>query len=111
MESSALEKLIGNSWKSADSVLFDNEYTPTPVTEALPPIFKVIEGDRSEPLKEGEFGFELQIVSADPADGITLPSDTVVSNAADGTVVFDNITFTKAGTYAVSVKEIPMTEI
>lgn len=87
-------------------VCFTNTYTPAAATAALPTIRKVIAGDRGEPLQAGEFAFEMKVVSADPLDGIALPAQTVVSNAANGDIVFDDITFTKVGTYAVAVKEI-----
>lgn len=87
-------------------VCFTNTYTPAAATVSLPTIRKVIAGDRGEPLQAGEFAFEMTVVSADPLDGIALPAQTVVSNAANGEIVFDDITFTKVGTYAVAVKEI-----
>ncbi|MDD6312051.1 MAG: FctA domain-containing protein [Firmicutes bacterium] len=104
--SAVLEKANGSEWKTADAVEFCNTYAPKPTTASLPLINKIIDGDRSEPLKAGEFEFEMKVVSADPADGIILPSETVVSNAANGNILFDEITFTKAGTYMVSVQEI-----
>ncbi len=104
--SKELEKASGNSWVTANAIEFTNEYVPNPTTAELPLIKKVVEGDRSEQLKAGEFDFELKVVSADPQDGVTLPSDTIVSNAANGDIVFDQITFTKAGIYALAVQEV-----
>lgn len=104
--STKLEKANGTGWETADDVVFNNTYVPSPTAATLPLINKVVDGDRSEPLKAGEFAFEMKVVSADPADGITLPSNTIVSNAANGNIIFDDITFTKAGTYVVSVQEI-----
>jgi len=57
-------------------------------------------------LKKDEFTFELSIVSASDPDGIVLPAITKVTNASDGTVKFDNVTFKKAGTYVLKVKEL-----
>ncbi len=104
--SATLEKLNGSAWETAAAVAFNNTYVPTPTTAVLPLINKVIDGNRSEELKQGEFEFEMKVVSANPADGIILPSVTTVGNGANGNILFDAITFTKGGTYVVSVQEI-----
>ncbi len=101
-----IEKKYGNNWVSAGAIEFVNEYVPTPATTLLPLIKKVLTGDRAEALKAGEFEFKLAIVSQSPEGGIVLPATTVVSNGADGSIVFDEIKFTKAGTYTVSVTEV-----
>ncbi len=95
----------------ANGIVFSNTYTPTPTVNTLPLINKVIDGDRNDGLKADEFEFELKLVSANPADGIILPPATknnrvIVSNAANGNVIFGDMTFTKAGTYVVSVEEL-----
>lgn len=90
----------------ADAVVFENNYKPLSITIAPLQITKVLDGDRNTPLQDGEFSFEMSVVSADPEDGITLPQQTVVENKADGTVPFGDITFTKVGTYKVQVKEV-----
>ena len=90
----------------ADAVKFENSYEPLSITIAPLQITKVLDGDRNTPLQDGEFSFEMSVVSADPEDGITLPQQTVVENKADGTVPFGDITFTKVGTYKVQVKEV-----
>lgn len=104
--SAKLERANGTAWEEARSIEFNNKYTPAPTHATLPLVNKIVAGDRGEALKEGEFEFELNVVSADFEDGIILPSDTVVSNAANGNIIFDEITFTKAGYYVVSVTEI-----
>ena len=104
--STKLEKANGQSWENATSIVFSNSYQPNSTTAVLPLINKVINGDRSDPLKKGEFEFVIEVYSAEPSTGITLPTTTVVPNDANGNVVFDEITFTKAGTYVVSVAEI-----
>lgn len=104
--STKLEKASNSGWATADNVVFNNKYVPYPTKATLPLINKVIDGNRSEPLKAGEFEFGIKIVSAELSDGIILPSNTVISNAANGNIIFDEITFTKAGTYVVSVQEI-----
>lgn len=104
--STKLEKQDGNTWKTVNKIEFVNEYVPTPAEAKLPLIKKVLTGDRAEALKKDEFEFKLEVVSASSADGIILPTTTVVKNGADGSIVFGAIKFTKAGTYTVSVTEV-----
>lgn len=101
------KKAVGAAdYTEADTVVFENSYAPLSVTIASPQITKVLEGDRNTPLQEGEFSFEMSVVSADPEDGIILPQQTVVENKADGTVPFGDISFTKVGKYEVQIKEV-----
>ena len=93
-------------YTEVDAVKFENSYEPLSITIAPLQITKVLDGDRNTLLQDGEFSFEMSVVSADPEDGITLPQQTVVENKADGTVPFGDITFTKVGTYKVQVKEV-----
>ena len=93
-------------YTEATAVEFANSYEPLAGTYAPREITKVLDGDRNTPLQEGEFSFEMSIVSAEPQDGITLPQETKVANDANGKVKFDDITFTKVGKYVVQVKEI-----
>lgn len=93
-------------YTEVDAVTFTNEYEPLSGTCTPLKITKVLTGDRNTGLQEGEFSFEMSVDSANPEDGITLPQQTTVENAADGTVQFGNITFTKPGTYVVQVKEV-----
>lgn len=93
-------------YAEADAVVFENSYAPLSGTYVPKEITKVLSGDRNTPLREGEFSFEMSVVSADPKDGITLPEVTTVSNDANGKVQFGNITFSKAGKYVVQVKEV-----
>ncbi len=106
VSSTDLEKQEGSNWVDAEAVVFKNDYVPTPATATLPLINKVISGDRDGGLKAGEFEFQLSVLSATAADGITLPATTKVSNAANGSIVFDEITFTKAGTYQLLIQEV-----
>lgn len=93
-------------YTEADAVVFENNYEPLSITIAPLQITKVLDGDRNTPLQDGEFSFEMSVVSADPEDGITLPQQTVVENKADGTVPFGDISFTKVGKYEVQIKEV-----
>ncbi len=89
-----------------EGVVFTNGYTVSGTTAAPVQVTKVLAGNRTAPLAAGEFEFELGIVSADPADGLTLPEETTASNAADGTVSFGEVSFSKPGTYVLSVAEV-----
>lgn len=93
-------------YAEASAVVFKNSYEPLSGTYTPLKITKVLSGDRKTALAAGEFSFEMSVDSANPEDGITLPQETTVENAADGTVQFGNITFTKPGTYEVQVKEV-----
>lgn len=93
-------------YTEADAVVFENSYEPLSGTYTPLKITKVLSGARNTALAAGEFSFEMSVDSANPEDGITLPQQTTVENAADGTVQFGNITFTKPGTYVVQVKEV-----
>lgn len=93
-------------YTEADAVVFKNSYEPLSGTYTPLKITKVLSGDRNTALEAGEFSFEMSVDSANPEDGITLPQQTTVENAADGTVQFGNITFTKPGTYVIQVKEV-----
>ncbi len=105
VDSRALQIQKEGVWVNADEVVFNNQYKPTPTTAKIPLINKVISGDRADGLKADEFKFVLSEVSSDPADGMKLPDTKEVTNNANGNILFDEITFTKAGTYTVSVKE------
>lgn len=101
------KKAVGAAdYTEADAVVFKNSYEPLSGTYTPLKITKVLSGDRNTALAAGEFSFEMSVDSANPEDGITLPQETTVENAADGAVQFGNITFTKPGTYVVQVKEV-----
>lgn len=104
--SKKLEQKTDAGWEDAQSVEFINEYAPDSTTATLPLVNKVLDGYRDEPLKKGEFDFELKVESAEHEDGIVLPDETVVSNEENGNIIFDDITFKKPGTYVVSIKEL-----
>ena len=91
------EVVFTNSYETGEAV-----FTPIEVTKELV--------GRAEPLKEGEFSFEMSIVNAKPDDGtgngVELPAVTTVSNDADGKVQFGDITFTKTGEYTLKITEV-----
>ena len=82
-----------------------NTYTLAP-TAAGPQVTKALQG---RALKDGEFSFEMSIAAADgsPTDGWTAPTNMTATNNGSGAnnVQFSDITFTKPGTYIVTVKE------
>lgn len=89
-----------------EGIVFTNSYGVEETTFTPIEVTKVLEGDRPEPLRDGEFEFEMSVVSADPTDGVELPNKTKISNDSDGKVQFGDITFTKAGTYTLQIKEV-----
>lgn len=90
---------------TGEAIVFTNVYTTTPKEIALLDITKVISGTRGEELQAGEFTFEVSLVSGDET-GVTLPSETRVTNRADGSVVFGDLTFSKVGTYVIKIEEV-----
>lgn len=99
------------TYESVDSITFKNSYAPNPVKITPYEMTKVLVGKRMKngqdyPLQAGEFEFEKTIVSANPADGVILPNPSKITNDADGKVQFSNITFTKAGTYVIQIREV-----
>ena len=76
------------------SVTFTNGYEAAPVTLRLGAA-KVLKGAE---LKAGQFGFELK-----GRDGKVM---STAKNTADGSVVFDALTFKRAGTYTFTVSEV-----
>lgn len=76
------------------SVTFTNGYQAAPVTLKLGAA-KVLKGAE---LKAGQFSFELK-----GRDGKVM---STAKNAADGSVVFDALTFKRAGTYTFTVSEV-----
>lgn len=105
ISSQKLEESGANGWVNANSVVFNNVYTPDPTTAYVPLIKKILSGDREMALQTGEFSFTMAVLSATSADGITLPNPATVMNAANGDVAFGSITFTEPGTYTVQITE------
>lgn len=102
-----------------DVITFNNTYEAAPVVYDFLPLQKVLSGVRKDALKENEFEFvrtgyrvEGDETSTDgikfyKVDGteVGVSGDDKVKNAADGTVAFGDIQFTKVGTYVVTIKE------
>ncbi len=82
-----------------------NTYTLTSATATLPALIKTYDGP--EPLTDGLFSFTAEI-SGDVTDGAEFASggtDKTVANVG-GSISFGGITFTKPGTYTVTVNEV-----
>lgn len=106
VKSTELYKADGNaSPQPANEIVFTNTYEPTPITVDVPVGRKVIDGDRAIGLKANEFKFMVSLAPNTP-DGITLPANPYAFNDADGHITFDDITFTKAGTYTIIISEV-----
>lgn len=87
-------------------VVFNNSYTPAPSDAvATTTLTKVLSGNREPGLQADEFEFTIEVSSGDVA-GVTLPANTTIGNAADGTIQFGSITFTKVGIYKIKVTEV-----
>lgn len=87
---------------------FTNTFTPGSVTNTPAGVTKVLAGNRAEGLQAGEFSFTMSVeaLAGSPEDGFMLPKDVTAQNAANGSVTFGDIVFTKIGTYKVTVKEV-----
>ena len=83
------------------SKVFENVYTPDPVTATLTGV-KVLNG---RDLKAGEFRFHIE-VAAGSAANTPLPATRTIANDADGIVKFATMTYAKAGTYKYTISEI-----
>lgn len=113
---------------SVIDIVFKNSYAPDDVVYIFRGAQKVLTGERYFDLKAGEFEF---IRTATPTDGIHfykaddpataedeslievgVSGEDVVANAADGSINFGNIKFTKVGIYVVTIKEVvPSTKL
>ena len=85
-------------------VEFTNLYLAPPQpgqARVIPTVYKDLVG-RS--LWAGEFNFEIIKFTKDGTE-LQLPANKEVTNSANGTVTFQPITFTEAGTYEVTIQE------
>lgn len=97
-----------------DYALFINHYEVDPIGYA-PKVKKTVDGNVPAG-KDADFRFELKLTKAEPADGLKLKGEngavmtdtdvleTEVTGEATGT--FDEITFTRAGTYTFQITEV-----
>ncbi len=83
-----------------DTIDFCNTYKTTPVSYQ-PKVRKVVEGTQPHP--NTEFRFAL---TAEGNDGLKMPELATAVVSGQGSADFEDITFTKAGTYSFEIKEI-----
>ncbi len=85
---------------------FINVYSVEPTTAVIG-VSKTVTGDVPSGTNP-DFTFNLTQLNPDSQqDGAELPADTEITAKAGGTSQFDEITFTKAGTYTFQVTEVP----
>ena len=82
----------------ADAIVFTNAFAATP-TSVTPQVTKVISG-AGHALVESEFTFDMTVT--DPEGNQTTASMT---NAGDGTVLFESVEFASEGTYTIAISE------
>ena len=98
IKSRTYEKEGGTS--SEERALFTNTYSVEP-TEYTPQVEKTVTGNTPS---DEDFTFNIK-ASEDNPSGAELPTDTSTTVTGSGTVSFDKITFTKAGTYTFEISE------
>ncbi len=98
VESYSYTKADGTT--SNDGAAFTNTYGVEP-TEFAPKVNKTVKGDT--PIDK-TFTFNITDKSDNPS-GAEMPTDTSATVTGSGTTSFDNIKFTKAGTYKFEIKE------
>lgn len=76
-------------------------------------VTKVLKGNRGTDLADGEFTFEMtttatagSLDTVRDADGKAWPATKTATNKADGSVDFGEMSFSAAGTYKVTIKEV-----
>ncbi|MBQ7836747.1 MAG: hypothetical protein IJ389_05780 [Clostridia bacterium] len=84
--------------ENASAIVFNNEYTAKSTSEALSAV-KTLTG---RGLKAGEFTFELYDANANYVKDQLLQTKT---NASDGSITFDSVTYTEAGDYYYVIVE------
>ena len=97
-----------------DYALFTNHYKVAPIGYA-PQVKKTVDGNVPAG-RDAKFQFELKLTKADPTDGLKLNGENgaVMTNTdvlktevtGEDTGAFDEITFTRAGTYTFQITEV-----
>lgn len=98
--------------------VFTNTYSWQPVVvdpDAIKgaAVTKVLKGNRGTGLGDGEFTFQMttkatsgSLDTVKDADGKAWPATKTATNKADGSVDFGEMSFSAAGTYEVTIKEV-----
>lgn len=90
-----------------ESIVFTNSYHPQPVTtnnQTQPAAYKQLIG-REQTLQEGEFTFNASL-DGNPQDGAVYNGEATTTNAENGSIQLGSITFSKPGTYTLTVTEV-----
>ena len=94
-----------------DYALFTNHYEVDPIGYA-PKVKKTVDGNVPAG-KDADFRFELKLTKAEPADGLKLNGAVMTDQdvletevTGENTGTFDEITFTRAGTYSFQITEV-----
>lgn len=86
------------TYGGGSQITFKNSYSSDPGTSSVTDFVKIMKELTGRDLTAGEFTFQLK-----DADGNVVSTAT---NAADGTIIFNPITFTEVGTYTYKVSEV-----
>ena len=86
------------TYGGGSQITFKNSYSSDPGTSSVTDFVKITKELTGRDLTAGEFTFQLK-----DADGNVVSTAT---NAADGTIIFNPITFTEVGTYTYTVSEV-----
>lgn len=124
--------VANNAWGAAltganEAVVFENVYNTESAIRTVPTLQKILAGYRADSLKANEFQFAMS-VSAVTLDGTAIPKtgeslvdyitlnnrveDSAngilgkVSNAADGSINFGDLSFHKTGIYTLTFEEV-----
>ena len=92
------------AYDDGSACVFKNSYRADPVTVTGSANFAFAKELTGRSLKAGEFSFTVSAGKASP-ENTPLPRETTVSNNADGSFAFGDITFTKVGTYYYDIAE------
>lgn len=84
------------------AIVFNNTYDAADVIYSPVNLWKILNG---RDLEAGQFTFKLE-ATANPGEGMILPTVTEVTNGASGEIRFADVTFTKVGTYRVKITEV-----
>lgn len=110
--------LIATANYPKDGLAFTNTYSWQPVVvdpDAIEDaaVTKVLKGNRGTGLGDGEFTFQMTtkatsglLDTVKDADGKAWPATKTATNKADGSVDFGKMSFSAAGTYEVTIKEV-----
>ncbi|MBQ8662711.1 MAG: VWA domain-containing protein [Eubacterium sp.] len=92
------------TWEEVSEITFNNVYTTDPVVYAVPTLTKELIGGRATALQADEFSFTMSVLEGDE-NNVILPSPVIVTNDADGNIVFNAVTFKAPGTYKLQIAE------